>query len=109
MGTSSPRQQEAKHVGISSKLVKLHIGVRHAVQTIPACSAVVATILQIILGTWCTSAYPWATAVVAIAETQRHGDFLCIARYIQHTMKDHRAKAKERPQISLPSSSRLYE
>jgi hypothetical protein len=54
MGMSSPRLQEAKHAGISSKLGKLHIGARPAVQTIPVFSAVDATILQIILGIWCT-------------------------------------------------------
>jgi hypothetical protein len=96
MGMNSPRQQEAKHAGTSSKLARLHIGAKLAVQTIPAFSAVVATILRIILGIWCTSAYLWAIVAVAIAGILRRGDFLCIAQYIQHTMPDLEARVKER-------------
>jgi hypothetical protein len=96
MEMSSTRQQEARHAGTSSKLVKLHTGARRAVQMIPAFSAVDATILRIILGIWCMSAYPWAIVAVAIAETLRHGDFLYIARYTQHTMQDLKARVKER-------------
>jgi hypothetical protein len=106
---SSPRLQEAKHAGTSSKLGKLHIGARPVVQMIPVFSAVDATILQIILGIWCTLAYPWAIVAVAIAEIQRHGDFLYIVRYTQPTKMDHKARERERRQISHRSSSRLYE
>ncbi len=109
MGMSSRRRQEERRVGTSSKLAKLHTGARLAVQTIPAFSAVDAMILPIILGIWCTSASHWAIVDVAIAETVRHGDFLYIARYTQHTMKDHRIRVKERPSSSLLSSSMPYE
>jgi hypothetical protein len=96
-------------VGTSSKLAKLHTGARHAVQTIPAFSAVVATTLQIILGIWFTSVYPWAIVAVVTAETLKHGDSLCIARYTHRMMELQKARTKERRQLSLMNWSRLYE
>jgi hypothetical protein len=109
MGMSSRRRQEERHAGTSLKPAKLHTGARLAVQMIPAFSAVDAMILLIILGIWCTSACHWAIVDVAIVGTVRHGDFLYIARYIQHTMKDHRLRVKERPSSSQLSSSKPYE
>jgi hypothetical protein len=106
---SSRRRLEAKHVGTSSKLAKPHTDARLVVRTIPAYSAVVATTLRITLGIWCTLVYPWAIVAVVTAETLRHGDFQYIARYIHRMKKDHKARTRERRQLSPTNWSRLYE
>jgi len=101
MGMSSQRLPEGWLAGTSSSLAKLHIGARHAVQTIRVCYAAGAMILQITLDIWYMSVCPWAIVAVVTAGIQKHGDYQFIALYTLHTMTDHPVKIKEKAQAYL--------
>lgn len=85
MEMSLQRQQEGRHVGISSSLARLHTDAKHVVPMIRACFAVVAMIPPTIPDIWFMSVSLPAIAVAVTVEIRKHGGFLYTAQFIQHT------------------------
>ena len=107
MEMSLRKQQEERHADIYLSRARLHTDAKRVALTILVYFAVVAMIPRTTQGIWFMLVSLQAIAVAVTVETQKHGDSLCTAQYIQHTQRVLRVMGREQ-HLYPPTWLRVY-